>query len=201
MEHLGEIRAYYCKQYGKLIKSKRRVKNISQDELAKQIEVSRATVSRYESGAVDIPASLLPVISELCGFKFREYVAEKEPILLSKKTVDALWHAFIHKGAHLSASWSLERYKKEQEKLISEVKTLMECFDKKEEFFCYLQMMEPLDKFEEWELSDAQKDIQYQVSHKIHEMLDTVPGLEEAMRNLSAVTQYIEDTENTRRSQ
>lgn len=56
----------------------RKHKNISQQELGEVLEVSKATISRYESSKQDMPLSNLPVISYYCDFKLRDYLTEGE---------------------------------------------------------------------------------------------------------------------------
>ena len=85
MEQLEEKRRIYCRQYGNVIKRKRKAKNISQQELAKRLKLSKSTISKYENGTLDMPSSLLPVISEVCGFQFASYMEDHDMLTLSEK--------------------------------------------------------------------------------------------------------------------
>lgn len=58
---------------GKIIRIKRRRKNISQKELAEAIGVTKSSISRYEKALMEIPASVLPLICEKCEFPFSEF--------------------------------------------------------------------------------------------------------------------------------
>ena len=85
MDKREEKRRTYREQYGKVIKRKRTGKNITQMELAEELGISRTTVSRYEKGELEMPASLLPLISDVCSFRFADYMADFDLVLLSKR--------------------------------------------------------------------------------------------------------------------
>lgn len=57
-----------------MIRKRRRIKNLSQTEVAGHIGVTHTTISRYENGKIDIPVSVLPKIGECCGFGPSEYI-------------------------------------------------------------------------------------------------------------------------------
>lgn len=59
---------------GRIIRKYRKHKNISQTELGDQIGVAHTTVSRYETGKLDVPIYSLPQISDYCGFSAGEYI-------------------------------------------------------------------------------------------------------------------------------
>lgn len=79
----------YLKTFGEVIRVKRKRSGISGDELGCALGVSRSTISRYEQGSVEIPASALPEISRVCRFPMADYaVAFDED--LSRRVVDDL---------------------------------------------------------------------------------------------------------------
>ena len=63
---------------GEVISKKRRMVNVSQEELAGHLGVTKSSICRYENGKMEIPASLLPVISEYCDFPLRDYIVKLE---------------------------------------------------------------------------------------------------------------------------
>jgi len=60
---------------GKIIKKFRTKNNISQTELGDVLGVVHTTISRYETGKIDIPLSKLSEISEYLGFEPKEYIS------------------------------------------------------------------------------------------------------------------------------
>lgn len=63
------------------IQEARKAAKITQDELAKVLNVNRATLSRYESGAIDPPASQLQAIADALGVSMSYLTGE--PIRLN----------------------------------------------------------------------------------------------------------------------
>lgn len=76
----NELKQGFLKSTGNVICRKRRHKNITQEELGKELGVSASTISRYEKGILDMPVSNLPLISNYCDFKMRDYLIEWEAI-------------------------------------------------------------------------------------------------------------------------
>ena len=64
--------------YGKVIREKRKQASISQEELAEVLGVTKTTISRYENGTIEIPASSLMLISSCCNFSFDEFSRQME---------------------------------------------------------------------------------------------------------------------------
>lgn len=56
------------KKIGNVINAMRERAGISQEELAKYLNVNQSTVNRYEKGTREIPTSTLPLISGNCNF-------------------------------------------------------------------------------------------------------------------------------------
>lgn len=73
-----EGRAHFLKATGSVIAKKRKQKNISQKELGVRLNVSESTISRYEDGKVDMPVSVLPMVSNACDFPMTEYAVAWE---------------------------------------------------------------------------------------------------------------------------
>lgn len=70
----NEMRKDFLVSVGSTIKNKREQKNITQEQLAVYLEVTKSTVSRYEKGAMDMPVSNLPLISHYCNFPISDFV-------------------------------------------------------------------------------------------------------------------------------
>lgn len=91
----NELKQDFLKSTGNVIYKKRRYKNITQEELGKALGVSASTISRYEKGTLDIPVSNLPLISNYCDFKLRDYLIEWESIDIGSFIKDALTYEDI----------------------------------------------------------------------------------------------------------
>ena len=91
----NELKQDFLKSTGNVIYKKRRYKNITQEELGKALGVSASTISRYEKGTLDIPVSNLPLISNYCDFKLRDYLIEWESIDIGSFIKDALTYGDI----------------------------------------------------------------------------------------------------------
>lgn len=72
-DRLEDCRADNLKRIGSVIRTKRKRAGISEKELAKELNVTKSTISRYENGEMEIPASVLPLICEICSFSMHDY--------------------------------------------------------------------------------------------------------------------------------
>lgn len=63
----------YRKYIGYIIKTKRKKNRITQTQLAEELNINVSTVSRYEKADIEIPASYLEKISEICKIEPKEY--------------------------------------------------------------------------------------------------------------------------------
>ena len=66
----------FAENIGKIIRRYRRKRGYTLDNLSPMIDVSTATLSRYENGKIDITASTMAKISEVCDFSITEYTKE-----------------------------------------------------------------------------------------------------------------------------
>ncbi len=86
----------YRKYIGYVIKNRRKKRNISQERLAEELEMNVSTVSRYESAKIEIPASCLEKISEVCNFEPKEYFScNKTPERLLSEIADILGYTTL----------------------------------------------------------------------------------------------------------
>lgn len=65
---------------GKLIKSKRTSKGITQTHLADKLGIHKSTLSKYEKGMRNIPMEDIPAIAEGLGMGVEELLLEEAPI-------------------------------------------------------------------------------------------------------------------------
>ena len=85
-----EIQKDFLLSLGGVIKKKREKKNITQHELSDFLEVSKSTVSRYESGQTDMPVSTLPLISYYCGFALNDYFYDEKVMIATDNLFEML---------------------------------------------------------------------------------------------------------------
>lgn len=76
---------------GLIIRKNRKLANITQEELAGVLGVTKGSISRYESGKTELAASALPIISEVCGFSLKEYIKPIAADEAMKKMEKMLW--------------------------------------------------------------------------------------------------------------
>ncbi len=77
-EH-SKLAEAFIKHIGAVIKKQRTLKGIKQSAIAKQLNCTTASISRYESGKYDIQASTMADISTACGFSLIEYCLFDDP--------------------------------------------------------------------------------------------------------------------------
>ena len=80
-----ELSREYNIAFGKVIQRKRKKAGITQAQLGENLGVTKSTVSRYEAGSIDIPASMLPMSCEVCDFKMEEYINAANDILTEQR--------------------------------------------------------------------------------------------------------------------
>ncbi len=68
----------FLENIGNVIKRNRKRKNYTLQNLSSEIEVDQSTLSRYENGQVDIPASAMAYISYIFDFDLVEYTIRKQ---------------------------------------------------------------------------------------------------------------------------
>lgn len=84
------IRKAFLTSIGNLIARKRKNKNITQTQLGKELNVSAATISKYEHGLMDMPLSNLPLISNYCKFPMSDYIVEWNNFNLKQFIFDSI---------------------------------------------------------------------------------------------------------------
>lgn len=77
-EFYDELRKNILKAVGLVIRRKRQRINMSQNELANILGVNKSSISRYETGKIEIPTSSLPIISDCCHFPVKDFVDAME---------------------------------------------------------------------------------------------------------------------------
>lgn len=71
-ERVQTIRQKFLEETGHFIARKRKYIGLNQSDLGSYMDVTGTTVSRYETGEIDMPVSNLAVISSVCGFPMYE---------------------------------------------------------------------------------------------------------------------------------
>lgn len=191
-----EKRKLYRKQFGSVIKKKRVRKNITQQELAEEIGVTRTTVGRYEKGDLEMPASILPVISELCSFQFSDYMADFDLVLLSKRLDEIdMYGGYGRKAAYPLPEWDVEYCRKEREYLMGELK---ECLaqNNSSELVCLAKMFDALQGCKEDGMSDSMKELELRIVEQAKEEFNKFHGLYELVFKITALTEVIDSGVN-----
>lgn len=140
-EDLTGKRNEYKRQFGEVIKKKRRRISLTQKDLALELGVENTTISRYEKGEIDIPASVLPIICEICKFDFNEYIHSMDEVRVSENLSRAFRHIWSIKGAYPPLEWGKEEYEIEYRKLHKELLEILNS-TRYEEVLLYGKMLD-----------------------------------------------------------
>lgn len=73
-----QLRSDFCIDTGSRLRQKRERKDLSLDDLAEGMPVSGPTLSKYETGKLDMPMSYLSLYSIYCDFELRDLFPEDE---------------------------------------------------------------------------------------------------------------------------
>ena len=143
-----EKRKKYLAIFGEVIKKKRTCKSLEQRELGEAIGVSDTTISRYENGKVEIPASVLPLICEACDFKMRDFSSKIDEEIVIDNTEDLISCAkksSLYKENNEDDSMIFESVRalsmKEKNNIDECITRINECFDGADKNeLCYIIM-------------------------------------------------------------
>ena len=122
----------YKKQFGEVVKKKRKRVNITQKELASELGVKNTTISRYEKGETDMPASVLPIICDICRFDFNEYMYGMDALGISKGLGKSIRYVMSIKGAYPPLEWGKKEYEAEYNRLYNQLESILKTTDHKE---------------------------------------------------------------------
>ena len=192
MDKREEKRRLYREQYGKVIKRKRTGKKITQMELAEKLGVTRTTVGRYEKGEMEMPASLLPLISETCNFRFSDYMEDFDLIRLSKRLDEIdMVGVYSRKAAYPMPEWDVDYCRSERGKLVEELK---KCLDdsSSNELLCLTKMFDALQIYKENGMTDSMKELEVRIVEQAKEVIRNIPGLYELAFKITALTEVID---------
>lgn len=191
-----EKRKLYREQFGSVVKRKRENRNITQKELADEIGVTRTTVGRYEKGELEMPASILPVISVVCRFRFSDYMEEFDLVLLSKRLDEIdMYGGYSRKAAYPLPEWDVEYCRKERERLIEVLKNKLE-MSGSNELVCLAKMFDVLQIYKEHEMTDSMKELEVRIVEQAQREMKKHPGLYELTFQITALTEVIESGRN-----
>lgn len=118
-----EIQKDFLLSLGSVIKKKREKKNITQQELSEFLEVSKSTVSRYESGKTDMPVTTLPLIGYYCGFALNDYFYDEKVVIATDNLFEMLKMTLESEKAKITKRLTEEK-QSEYNKLKTEVATV-----------------------------------------------------------------------------
>ena len=200
MEHTADKnekkRRLYREQYGNVIRKKRRRRNMTQKELAEEIGVTDATISRYEKGELEMPASLLPLISDVCSFRFDDYMADIDFVLLSKRLDEIdMYGVYSRKAAYPLPEWDVEYCRKERNRLMDELKECL-AHSNSSELVCLAKMFDVLQVYKEDGMSDSMKELEVRIVEQAKEEISKFPGLYELVFKITALTEVIDSGVN-----
>lgn len=88
------IENIFLKHVGSVIRNGRENKHMTQQEFSDVMSVDPSTISRYETGAVDIPASVMAYASYVCGFSLEKYT--KTPL---NKSLNKMFEELVRFGS------------------------------------------------------------------------------------------------------
>ena len=191
-----EKRKLYREQYGNVIRKKRKRRNMTQKELAEEIGVTDATISRYEKGELEMPASLLPLVSEVCSFRFSDYMENFDLILLSKRLDEIdVYGGYTRKASYPLPEWDVEYCRREREQLMEELK---ECLARSNssELVCLAKIFDSLQVYKESGMSDSMKELEVNVVKLAKEEIGKFPGIYELVFKITALTEVIDSGVN-----
>lgn len=78
-------------EIGKIIKSKRESKKITQTHFAEKLGIHKSTLSKYEKGLRNIPMEELPIMADLLGMSIKELLLEPTNVAqINSSTVPVL---------------------------------------------------------------------------------------------------------------
>lgn len=192
-KQVDKKRELYRERYGAVIRSKRRKQNISQKELADELGVTGATVSRYENGTQEIPASFLPLISEMCKFKFSEYMEGYDVYHISKRMAEIEMYGVVSaKGAYPPPNWDIARCKRERLRLIAKIKEQLTDISDEDELFCMIQIFDVMQGYDEERMPEEWKALKKRIVDRARELMSEIPGLYSMVSRYDTLTRIIE---------
>lgn len=68
--------------FGETIYNRRKRAGLSQTELGDMLQLTKSTISKYEKGEIEIPATVLPIVSRKCNFSMDEYKNAAEDVFI-----------------------------------------------------------------------------------------------------------------------
>lgn len=194
---IDKKRERYRKRYGAVIRCKRRKQNISQKELADKLGVTGTTVSRYETGALEIPASSLPLISEICKFKFSEYMEAFDIYLVSNRMAEIESYGYVSsKAAYPPPEWDVARCKRERLRLIAKIKEKLKDASDNDELFCMIRMFDVMQGYDEETMPGEWRMMKKDVVKRARTLMRDIPKLYNMVPRYDILTRVIEKKNN-----
>lgn len=193
-EQVDKKRKLYRERYGEVIRRKRKKQNISQKELAEELGVTAATVSRYEKGNLEIPASSLPLISEMCRFKFSEYMEGFDIYHISMRMAEIEAYGCVsRKAAYPPYGWDIARCKRERLRLIAKIREKLKDISDDDELFCIIHVFDVMHGYDEEKMPEEWKLLKREVVKRARCLMKNVPGLSSLIFRYDCLTRIIEE--------
>lgn len=187
MNDLESVKKAYREQYGRIIRQKRKMKGINQKELAEKLNVTDATISRYEKGTLDIPASTLPIICDICDFDFSEYMEDFTLIHISESLDEiSKYQSGSRKAAYPPMEWTQKDCIRERKKELARLESILEQTDS-HELLCLADMFNTLQK-QKNNMSKEIKEIECSIAKLAKEKIQEIPELKELTFRITALT-------------
>jgi len=138
-----------------------------------------------------MPASLLPLISDVCRFRFSDYMADLDLVLLSKRLDERyMYGGKIRKAAYPLPEWDVEYCRKERERLMEELKECLSHSNSSEQV-CLAKMFDALQIYKEDGMSDSMKELEVRIVEQAREEIGKFPGLYGLVIKITVLTEVI----------
>ncbi len=102
------IAELFIQNIGNVISHKRKQKGYKLDTLAKEMGIDSSTLSRYENGKIDIPASAMAYASYICDFELSEYTTRR----YDEKKLSQLFKEIVRYGEESRPETIYQRIRK-----------------------------------------------------------------------------------------
>lgn len=193
-EKVNKKRELYRERYGEVRRRKRKKKNISQKELAEELGITAATVSRYEKGTLEIPASSLPLVSEMCRFRFSEYMEGFDIYHISERMAEIEAYGHVsRKAAYPPVNWDVARCKRERLRLIAKIKERIKDISDNDELFCMIQVFDVMHGYDEGKMPEEWRSLKEEVVKRARCLMKNVPGLTDLIFRYDCLTRIVEE--------
>lgn len=118
-QYKKQVADRFIENIGNVIRRHRQAKGYTLMNLSKDIGVTESTLSRYENGQVDIPASAMAYVAYVCDFDLSEYTiersSEKKLSQIFKELVKAGEEVRVKRDTESSSNYAIPKYDRTDE--------------------------------------------------------------------------------------